>query len=438
MVVYVCVCVCALLWYFFWFSRSHILQEPKVSSPWLRLRMCLETWVTRKEKTQKRHGIFSHQEREGAGWNGAGYRDHCWFPKGPAQWNPETMWEPQVVKWHWILQFLFSGPVQPTSADFGCCLAADRPWCWVRLKGGGGGDDRGWDGWMASLTQWTWVWVNSRSWWWTGKPGMLQTMGSQSLIRLSNWTELADRSSPFFLRVVLSWSPGISGTKVQNDNRCYFIWGYPPTLGLDYPHEICLVLLARGSFWKILLAQRQQSLHGSPVTLPLLVALPEAWQTPELTAGPAALMQTLPWQRPKGYFWGSPGICVLRAHVPAVEGPTFPRLQALLPSPVVLFFLANTLVCAFDLVALQWWVFLCRDLDICWCCQTDPTAPLQRVLFLFIQLAETPAGTGVPSPRLSRSLVSLQCLGFSGQAWETHGAHTPPHSHTPESTSQPR
>ena len=56
------------------------------------------------------------------------------------------------------------------------------------------------------------------------------------------------------------------------------------------------MLLARGSFWKILLAQRQQSLHGSPVTLPLLVALPEAWQTPELTAGPAALMQTLPWQ----------------------------------------------------------------------------------------------------------------------------------------------
>ena len=57
-----------------------------------------------------------------------------------------------------------------------------------------------------------------------------------------------------------------------------------------------------------------------------------------------------------------------------------------------------------------------------------PTPPLQRVLFLFIQLAETPAGTGVLSPRLSRSPVSLQCLGFSGQAWETHGAHAPPSS----------
>ena len=47
------------------------------------------------------------------------------------------------------------------------------------LKVGGEGDDRGWDGWMASLTRWTWVWVNSGSWWWTGRPGVLQFMGSQ-------------------------------------------------------------------------------------------------------------------------------------------------------------------------------------------------------------------------------------------------------------------
>ena len=53
-----------------------------------------------------------------------------------------------------------------------------RPWCWERLKVGEG-DNRGWDGWMASLTQWTWIWVNSRSWWWTGRPCMLQSMGSQ-------------------------------------------------------------------------------------------------------------------------------------------------------------------------------------------------------------------------------------------------------------------
>ena len=52
-----------------------------------------------------------------------------------------------------------------------------RPWCWERL--GGEGDDRGWDGWMASLTQWTWAWASSGSWWWTGRHGVLQSMGSQ-------------------------------------------------------------------------------------------------------------------------------------------------------------------------------------------------------------------------------------------------------------------
>ena len=54
-----------------------------------------------------------------------------------------------------------------------------RPWCWQRLKARGEGDDRGWDGWMASTTQWTWVWINSGSWWWTGRPGVLRFMGLQ-------------------------------------------------------------------------------------------------------------------------------------------------------------------------------------------------------------------------------------------------------------------
>ena len=54
-----------------------------------------------------------------------------------------------------------------------------RPWCWEALGAGGEGDDGGWDGWMASLTQWTWVWVNFGSWWWTGRPGVLRFLGSQ-------------------------------------------------------------------------------------------------------------------------------------------------------------------------------------------------------------------------------------------------------------------
>ena len=66
-----------------------------------------------------------------------------------------------------------------------------RPWCWERLKAGGEGDDRGWDGWMASPIQWTWVWANSRRWWRTGKPGVAavhRVAKSQTL--LSDCTEL--------------------------------------------------------------------------------------------------------------------------------------------------------------------------------------------------------------------------------------------------------
>ena len=56
----------------------------------------------------------------------------------------------------------------------------------------GEGNDRGWDGWMASPTQWTWVWVNSGSWWWTGRPGMLQSMGLQRVRHDCDWTDLTD------------------------------------------------------------------------------------------------------------------------------------------------------------------------------------------------------------------------------------------------------
>ena len=54
-----------------------------------------------------------------------------------------------------------------------------RPWCWEGLGVGGDGDNRGWDGWMASPTRSTWIWVNSGSKWWTGRPGMLRFMGLQ-------------------------------------------------------------------------------------------------------------------------------------------------------------------------------------------------------------------------------------------------------------------
>ena len=68
----------------------------------------------------------------------------------------------------------------------------EKTWCWERLKVGGEGDNRGWDGWVVLPTQWTWVWVNSGNWWWTGRPGVLQSMGLKELDTTEwlNWTEL--------------------------------------------------------------------------------------------------------------------------------------------------------------------------------------------------------------------------------------------------------
>ena len=69
----------------------------------------------------------------------------------------------------------------------------NKPWWWEGLMAGGEGDDREWDGWMASPTRWTWLCVNSGSWWWTGRPGVLRFTGSQRVkhdrATETNWTE---------------------------------------------------------------------------------------------------------------------------------------------------------------------------------------------------------------------------------------------------------
>ena len=74
-------------------------------------------------------------------------------------------------------------------------------------EAGGDGDNRGWDGWMASLTWWTWVWVNSGSWWWAGRPGVLQFMGLQRVghdwATELNWTDsIVFRSSDVNRRLI--------------------------------------------------------------------------------------------------------------------------------------------------------------------------------------------------------------------------------------------
>ena len=83
--------------------------------------------------------------------------------------SPEYSFEGLMLK----LKLQYFGHLRQRTDSF------KRPWCWERLKVGREGEDRGWDGRMASLTQWTWVWTNSRNWRWTGRPGMLQFMGSQ-------------------------------------------------------------------------------------------------------------------------------------------------------------------------------------------------------------------------------------------------------------------
>ena len=95
--------------------------------------------------------------------------DQPWdfFGKNDAKAETTVLWPPHVKSW-----------------------LTGRLWCWEGLRAGGEGDDRGWDGWMASPTRWTWVSVNSGSWWWTGRPGVLQFMGLQSRTWLSDWTEL--------------------------------------------------------------------------------------------------------------------------------------------------------------------------------------------------------------------------------------------------------
>ena len=81
------------------------------------------------------------------------------------------------------------------------------------------GDNRGWDGWMASPTQWTWVWVSSGSWWWTGKPGVLQSMGSQR--GRHNWvTELNLKSFSLTLGEKGNWN-GRHSLTVDWSERCW-------------------------------------------------------------------------------------------------------------------------------------------------------------------------------------------------------------------------
>ena len=108
-------------------------------------------------------------------------------PKGYQTWGLKDWW------WTWNSNTLATSCKELTHWK--------RPWCLEGLGAAGEGDDRGWDGWMASPTRWTWVWVNSGSWWWTGKPGVLRFMGSQEsdTTERLNWTELKTKRVTHFM-----------------------------------------------------------------------------------------------------------------------------------------------------------------------------------------------------------------------------------------------
>ena len=118
----------------------------------------------------------------------------CWAPKNQCFWTvvlektPESPLDckeiqpvhPKVLNIHWK-EWYWSWNSNTLATQCKELTHLKRPWCWERLKVGGEGDNRGWDGWMVSPTQWTWVWVNSRCWWWTERPGVLQSMGLQRI-----------------------------------------------------------------------------------------------------------------------------------------------------------------------------------------------------------------------------------------------------------------
>ena len=139
----------------------------------------LATWceeLTHLKRPRCWERLRAGEEGDDRGWDG-------WMA-WPTQWT--WVWV-DSGSWWWtgrlgVLWFMGS---QRVGHDWG----TELNWCWERPKVGGEGDDRGWDGWMPSPTQWTWVWVSSGSWWCTGKPGVLQSMGSQRVRH--NWaTEL--------------------------------------------------------------------------------------------------------------------------------------------------------------------------------------------------------------------------------------------------------
>ena len=117
-----------------------------------------------------------------------GVREDSWESLGLQGEPTSPSWRRSVLGVHWK-DWCWSWNSNTLASSCGELTHWKRPWCLEGLGAGREGDDRGCNGWMASPSRWAWVLVNYGSWWWTGRPGVLRFMGSQSRTWLSNWTD---------------------------------------------------------------------------------------------------------------------------------------------------------------------------------------------------------------------------------------------------------
>ena len=159
------------------FSSGHVwMWELDCEESWVLKNWCL--WTAVLEKTLE--SPLDCKEIQPVHSKG----DQSWvlFGRNDAKAEAPVLWPPHVKSW-----------------------LIGKELCWEGLGAGGEGDDWGWDGWMASLTRWTWVWVNSGSWWRPGRPGVQRFMGSQRVrhdwATELNWTEESESGLWFYLLV---------------------------------------------------------------------------------------------------------------------------------------------------------------------------------------------------------------------------------------------
>ena len=126
--------------------------------------------------------MWELSHKESWGWRIDAFELRCWRRLLRVPWTARR--SNQSILKEISPGYSLEGPMLRLKLQYVCQLiwradSLERPWCWERLKVGEEGDDRGWDDWMASPSQWKWVWVNSGSRWWTGKPGVFLSMVSQ-------------------------------------------------------------------------------------------------------------------------------------------------------------------------------------------------------------------------------------------------------------------